>query len=85
MAEQGYNFLDGPIHSMVDCFQIKIENLEKMILSSVPSWHKTKKRASKKRKATFLDELQDKNSGEETSGKKIASFTARVDIVGMKV
>ena len=36
MVEQGYNYLDGPIHSMVDFFKTRIENLEKLIPPSVP-------------------------------------------------
>ena len=29
IVEQGYNYLDGPIHSMVEFFETRIENLEK--------------------------------------------------------
>ena len=31
MVEQGYNYLDGPIHSMAEFFETRIENLEKSI------------------------------------------------------
>ena len=37
MVEQGYNYLDGSIHSMVEFFETRIENLEKSILPSVLS------------------------------------------------
>ena len=33
----GYNFLDGSIHAMVEFFETRIENLEKLIPPSVPS------------------------------------------------
>ena len=36
MIEQGYNYLDGPIHSMAEFFETRIENLEKSIPTSVP-------------------------------------------------
>ena len=29
MVEQGYNYLDGPIHSMAEFFETRIKNLEK--------------------------------------------------------
>ena len=35
MVEQGYNYLDGPIHYMVEFFERRIENLEKSIPPSV--------------------------------------------------
>ena len=31
MIEQGYNYLDGPIHAMAEFFETRIENLEKSI------------------------------------------------------
>ena len=37
MVGQGYNYLDGPIHSMEVFFETRIENLEKSISPSVPS------------------------------------------------
>ena len=43
MVEQGYNYLDGLIYSMVEFFETRIENLNKSIPPSVPS-RKRKKR-----------------------------------------
>ena len=37
IVEQGYNYLDGPIHSMAAFFETRIENLENSITLSVPS------------------------------------------------
>ena len=31
MIEHGYNYLDGPIHSMAEFFETRIKNLEKAI------------------------------------------------------
>ena len=42
MVEQGYNYLDGYIHSMAEIFERRIENLEKSILPSVPSRNRKK-------------------------------------------
>ena len=49
MIEQGYNYLDGPIHAMAEFFETRIENLEKSIPPSVPSRKKKSKKASKKK------------------------------------
>ena len=51
MVKQGYNYLDGPIHSMAEFFETRIENLEKSIPPSVPSRNRKKKskKASKKK------------------------------------
>ena len=50
MIEQGYNYLDGPIHAMAEFFETRIENLEKSIPPSVPSRNgKKSKKASKKK------------------------------------
>ena len=50
MIEQGYNYLDGPIHAMAEFFETRIENLEKSIPPSVPSRNGKKfKKASKKK------------------------------------
>ena len=40
MVEHGYNHLDGPIYSMEEFFETRIENLEKSIPPSVPSRNK---------------------------------------------
>ena len=37
MTEQGYDYLDGPIQSMAKFFEIRIENIEKLIPPTVPS------------------------------------------------
>ena len=42
MVEQGYNYLDGPIDSMVVFFDTRIEHLETLIPPSVPSRNKKK-------------------------------------------
>ena len=50
MVEQGYSYLDGPIHAMVEFFETRIENLEKSISPSVPSRNqKRSKKVSKKK------------------------------------
>ena len=50
MLEQGYNNLDGPIHSMAEFFETRIESLQKSISASVLSRNnrKTKIKGSKK-------------------------------------
>ena len=42
MVEQGYNYLDGLIHSMAEFFETRIEILEKSIPPSVFSRNKRK-------------------------------------------
>ena len=37
MIEEGYNYLDGPIHAMAELFETRIENLEKSIPPSIPT------------------------------------------------
>ena len=62
MGEQGYNYLDGSIHSMVDFFEPRIENLEKSIPPSAPSRESKKnKKGSKKRKAVTFDNSDGKD------------------------
>ena len=66
MVEQGYNCLDGSIHSMAEFFKTRIKNLEKLIPPSVPSRNNRKsKKGSKKRNAiTFNDsENEDLDQG----------------------
>ena len=50
MIEQGYNYLDGPIHAMAEFFETRIENLEKSIPPSVPSRNNKKKSKKGKKK-----------------------------------
>ena len=70
MVEQGYNYFDGPIHSMAEFFKTRIENLEKLIESSVPSRNKKKsKKGFKKRKAVTYSDSDEKDSEEEPWGK----------------
>ena len=57
MLEQEYNYLDGPIHSMVEFFEARIDFLEKLIPPSVPSRNNRKsKKGSKKRKLVTFDD-----------------------------
>ena len=71
-VERGYNFLDGPIHSMAEFFKTRIANLEKSISPSVPSRNKKKsKKGSKKRKAVTFDDFEDKHSDQ---GQKCKDF-----------
>jgi len=65
MIEQGYNYLDGPIHSMAEFFETRIENLEKSIPPSVPS----RNGKQKSRKASKKKEEQ-----EEQKGKKFCQY-----------
>ena len=74
MVEQGYNYLDGPIHSMVPFVETKIENLEKSMTSSVPLRNKKKKKNLKKRKAMTLDDPEDEDSDEEQKGRKLCKY-----------
>ena len=67
LIEQGYNYLDGHIHSRTEFFEKRIENLEKSIPPSVHSRNNRKK--NKKRKTTFLDNSEDKDSDDEPKGK----------------
>ena len=66
MAEQGYNYLDSPIHSMAEFFETGIENLEKKIPLSVTSKNKKKsKKGSKKRKSVTFGDAENENSEDE--------------------
>ena len=68
MIKQGYNYLNGPIHSMVRFFKIRIENLEKLISPGVLSrYSKKSKKCSKKRKAVNFD--VDKDLDQKQKGK----------------
>ena len=56
MIEQGYNYLDGPIHAMAEFFETRIENLEKSIPPSVPSRNNKKKSKKGKKKEDSEEE-----------------------------
>ena len=69
MVEQGYNYLDDPIHSVAEFFETRIENLEKSIPPSVPSSNrKRKKKGYKKRKAVTFNNSDDENSDQGHPG-----------------
>ena len=55
MVEQGYNFLDGPIHPMAEFFDTRIESLEKTIPPCVLSRNrkKNKKKFQEKESSNF--------------------------------
>ena len=75
MVEQGYNNLDGSIHSMAEFFKTRIANLEKSILPSVPSRNKKKsKKGSKKMKEVTFGDSNDEDSEEEHKGKKLCQY-----------
>ena len=75
MVEQGYNYLDGSIHSMAEFFETRIENLEKSTPSSVPSRNKKKsKKRSKKRKLVTFRYFEDEDSKDEYNGKKFCQY-----------
>ena len=60
MIEHGYNYLDGPIHSVAEFFETNIDILEKSITSSVPSRNKKKsKKGSKKMKSVTFGDSED--------------------------
>ena len=75
MVEQEYNYLYGPIHSMADFFETRIENIEKSIPPSVISRNrKTKKKGSKKRMLVTFGDSKDKDSEEEHKGKQFCQY-----------
>ena len=75
MVEQGYNYLDGPIHSMAKFFETRIENLEKSIPPSVPSRNnKRNKKGSKKRKLVTFDDPEDEDSKDKCRGTKVFQY-----------
>ena len=75
MIEQGYNYLDGPIYSMVEFFKTRIENLENSIPPSVPSRNRKKnKKDSNKYKAVTFDNADDEDLYEGHKGKKFCKF-----------
>ena len=48
MVEQGYNYLDGPMQSMAEFFEVRIENLEKSIPLSAPPRKKENEKSQEK-------------------------------------
>ena len=75
MAEQGYNYLDGPIHSMAEFFETKNENLVKSIPPCVPSRNRNnKKRGSNKRKSVTFNDSEDKDSEKAPQTKKVYQY-----------
>ena len=75
MIEHVYNYLDGPIHSMVEFFEIKIEHLEKSIPPRIhPRNKKTKKRGSKNRKALTYKGSEDENFNKVKKGKTFCQY-----------
>ena len=79
-VEQGYNYLNGPIQSMAVFFEIRIENLEKSIPSSVPSRNKKKpKKGSKKRKLVTFGDPMDEIPRMNIMAKVFASTMVRAD------
>ena len=86
MVEQKYNYLDGPIHSMAEFFETRIENLEKSIPPSVTSRNNRKSmKDSKKRKLVTFDDSDDDDSDQGYSKKSFVSTTARADIPRINV
>ena len=64
MVEQGYNYLDDPIHSMAELFETRIENVEKSIQmfpqekqEKQVKQEKIQERGSKKRKAVTFNKI----------------------------
>ena len=60
MIEQGYNYLDGPFHTMAEFFETRIENLEKSIPPSVPSRNKKMPKKGSKKKEESKEEQEGK-------------------------
>ena len=72
MVEQGYNYLDGPLHVMAKFFGTRIENLKKSIPPNVPSRNRKKsKKGFKKRKTVTFDDSEDEDSEEEHNSKSL--------------
>ena len=77
MVEQGYSYLDGPIHSMTEFFNTGIVNLEKSIPLSVLARNRNKsKKGSKKRKVVTFDDSEDEESTKEHKGKKFCQYNS---------
>ena len=63
MDKEEYNYLDGPIYSMIEFFETMIKNLEKSIPPSVPSRNNKKsKKGIKKRKSVTFNDIEERHS-----------------------
>ena len=71
MVEQGYNYIDGSIHSMAEFFETRIE----IIPPSVPSRnYKKNKKGSKKRKSVTFSDSKEEDSEDEHKGKTFCKY-----------
>ena len=71
MIEQGYNYLDGPIHSTAEFFETRIKNLEKLIPPSLFSRNRKKnKKGSKKKKSITFEDSEGEDLDEGHKGEK---------------
>ena len=60
---------------MAEFFETRIENLEKLIIPSIPSTNKKKsKKGSKKRKLLTLKGSEDEDSDDEHRGKTFCKY-----------
>ena len=75
IVEQGYNYFDGLIHSMVEFFKTRIENLENIIPTkcSLKKQQEKQERIQEKKVVTF-DDSDDEDSDEGYSGKKFCQY-----------
>ena len=76
MVEQGYYYLDDPIHSMAEFFKTIIQNLKKSIPASVPLRNRKKgsKKGPKKRIAVTFGDSKDKDSEDEHKSKMFCLY-----------
>ena len=74
MVEQGYNYLDGSIHSMVELLETRIENLEKSIPPKVPSRNRKTKKKHKEKKATTSVNSKEEDSDKDKKGEKFCKY-----------
>ena len=76
MIEQGHNYLDGSIHSMVEFFKTRIENLDKSMPPCVPLKNNKKKskKGSKKKKAVTFNNYEDEDSNQGHSAMKFCQY-----------
>ena len=80
IVEQGYNYLDGPIHSMAEFFETRIENLEKSIPLSVLSSIKKKIKVPRKGKECLLTILRMMIQKRNIQVRSFASTMVREDV-----
>ena len=76
LLEQGYNYLDGPIHSMTEYFETRIEHLEKSInlIKCLSRKNKRNKKGSRKRKSVTSGDSEDKDSDDRHTGKRLCQY-----------